>query len=165
MKISIIVAKGANNAIGNKGGLPWNCPEDWAYFLNTTEGFPVIMGQNVYQELPKGDFNGWTKLVLSHKPDYQIEDGVVFNSLPDAVTHARGQEYAEVFIIGGTSPYREGLEIADQLYLTYMHSVFEADTFFPCIDYRKWKLKEQSAMKSDPEVPFTYQFTVWERAE
>ena len=163
MRISLIVAKGANDAIGFKGQLPWNCPEDWNYFLAKTKDFPVIMGTRVYSALPKGDFNGYTKLVLSKRKDFNIQDGNVFANLPAALAFARKQGYPHIFIIGGEGPYREGLEIADDLYITYMYSLFDADTYFPPIDYRQWQIAEKGPVIQNLEVPFPYQFTWWTR--
>lgn len=159
----MIVAKGANDAIGNKGALPWKCPEDWEFFLQTTKGFPVIMGRNVYAELPKGAYNGWTKLVLSETDDFSISDGTVFTSLPGALEYARNHSFPHIFIIGGERPYEEGLGLADDLYLTFMHAIFEADTYFPPMDYDRWKIKEEGPVIQVPEVPFPYQFTWWQR--
>lgn len=163
MRISMIVAKGANDAIGIKGHLPWKCPQDWNFFLSKTKGYPVIMGKQVYSALPKGKFNGYTKMVLSETPDFQIKDGTVYPDLSAALDHAREQDYPHIYIIGGERPYKEGLEVADDLYITYMFGLFDADTYFPPVDYRQWQVAGRGEVIHDPEVPFPYQFTWWTR--
>ena len=41
--VALIVAVGANRAIGLDNQLLWRLPEDMAYFKATTQGRPVIM--------------------------------------------------------------------------------------------------------------------------
>lgn len=49
------------------------------------------------------------------------------SSLQDALSQADGL----VFIIGGESIYKEALSLADELMLTEINGVKEADAFFP----------------------------------
>ncbi|MEN6455357.1 MAG: dihydrofolate reductase, partial [Prolixibacteraceae bacterium] len=44
----------------------------------------------------------------------------------------------EAFVIGGESIYRQFYPLAGKLYLTLVHKKFDADTFFPEINYSEW---------------------------
>ncbi len=46
--INIIAAVASNGVIGNKGGIPWNIPEDMNFFKEKTLGHVVIMGIKTY---------------------------------------------------------------------------------------------------------------------
>lgn len=69
----------------------------------------------------------------------------------------------EVFIIGGGMIYEQFLPMADKLYLTRMEKIFEADTFFPIINFNQWNLIDLNVVDDDPQVDFTYRFETWER--
>jgi dihydrofolate reductase len=49
----------------------------------------------------------------------------------------------ECFVIGGGMVYRQFMEIADKLYITWVHKAFEADTFYPKIDPEIWEETER----------------------
>jgi dihydrofolate reductase len=53
--------------------------------------------------------------------------------------------------------------VADKLYITEINHSFEADTFFPEIDYTQWKLVSSQPGPKDEKNPFDYKFLVYER--
>jgi dihydrofolate reductase len=49
------------------------------------------------------------------------------------------------------------MPLADRLYITHVHRKNEADTFFPEIDRRVWKILDKEEHKSEGEgIPYTY---------
>lgn len=48
----------------------------------------------------------------------------------------------EAFVIGGASIYNMLIPYAQKLYVTKINEVFDADTFFPEIDERIWKIEK-----------------------
>jgi dihydrofolate reductase len=50
------------------------------------------------------------------------------------------KDESEAFIIGGGSIYRQFFPLARKLYLTLVHQDFEADVWFPDIDYSQWEV-------------------------
>ena len=52
MKVSLIVAKAENNAIGKDNDLIWKLPDDMRFFSETTKGHYVIMGRLNYDSIP-----------------------------------------------------------------------------------------------------------------
>jgi dihydrofolate reductase len=70
-------------------------------------------------------------------------------------------------VIGGTKIYEEGMnsDRCHRIYLTEIDQSFECDTFFPKIDFQKFK------EVTDPDVPqeqqregdVTYKFKIYER--
>jgi dihydrofolate reductase len=63
------------------------------------------------------------------------------NKIKNAEFFAKENDYKELMILGGGNVYAQIIDDADKIYITRVHHVFEdADTFFPVIDEKKWKL-------------------------
>ena len=59
--------------------------------------------------------------------------------------------------------YEQFLPIVNKLYLTRIDKSFEADTFFPIINFNEWELTELNVIDNDPQTDFEYRFETWER--
>lgn len=134
--ISIIAAIGSNRELGKDNKLLWYIPEDFARFKKITLGHPVIMGRTTYESVGK-PLPGRLNIIVTRNKDYQIYEGIVVNSLEEAIEIAKEKDKEEIFIIGGGQIYEQGMKYADKLYLTEVKGNFDADTFFP--DYSRFK--------------------------
>ena len=162
MFISLIVAAAENNAIGKKNQLLWHLPNDLKFFKNTTWGMPVIMGRKTFEAVNKtlpGRFN----IVITRQQGWNAADVIVTTDLNDAIKKAAETNCKEVFIIGGGEIYKQGIEIADKIYLTRVHAVLEGDTFFPVVDKNKWQLISNQDFTADEKHAFAYSFQTWKR--
>ncbi len=133
MSYSIIAAIGKNNEMGKDNQLLWHLPSDLKFFKETTLNHTVIMGKNTYlsigRPLPKR-----TNIVLSSS----LEDDrvIVCKSLEEIKNYINEDE--EIFIIGGYSIYKTFLPLASKLYLTHINKEFDADVFFPEVNYEEY---------------------------
>lgn len=152
--ISIIVAIAEKNAIGKDNELLCHIPGDLKRFKNITSGKTVIMGLNTFKSLPKGPLPNRRNIVITNLKGQKIEGCDMAYSIEEAVEMCNADE--ENFIIGGGSIYRQFLPLADKLYITKIHHDFNADTFFPEIDYSQWKLIESEKITKDVKYPFSY---------
>ncbi len=154
--ISIIVAIAENNAIGKNNQLLWHIPDDLKRFKRLTTGHPVIMGKKTFESLPFRPLPNRMNIVLSDIPGDKIEGCTMAYSIEEAVSLCPENE--ECFVMGGGMVYRQFLEIADKLYITFVHKDFDADTFFPEIDYSKWELtgEEKHINEDSNSLSFTY---------
>lgn len=59
--------------------------------------------------------------------------------------------------------YEQFIPKADKLYLTRIKKSFEADTYFPMVNFDEWELTDILVIDDDPQVDFSYQFETWER--
>jgi len=160
--ISIIVAIDENNAIGKDNKLLCHLPNDLKYFKSVTQGHTVIMGRNTYLSLPNGALPNRRNIVLSRNPDFKIKDGEVISSFKDAIERCKDVE--EVFVIGGGKVYNEAIDIADKLYVTFIHHSFTGiDTFFPQIDKSVWKEISRQKNQPDEKNKYPHDFVVYER--
>ncbi len=57
--MNIIVAASENNAIGNKGGMPWHLSADLKYFKQTTMGHAIIMGRKNFESIGRALSHAW----------------------------------------------------------------------------------------------------------
>ncbi|MFT5337246.1 MAG: dihydrofolate reductase [Sphingobacteriales bacterium] len=129
MIVSAIVARGANGEIGKDNQLLWHISEDLKFFKKTTMGCPILMGRKTYESIGR-PLPGRPNFVISRNKGLTIPGVQVVESIQAGLDQL--QEHPKVFIIGGGSIYKECLdnEVLDELYISEIHSEFEADTFF-----------------------------------
>ncbi len=136
--ISIIVAIAENFAIGLNNRLLFHLPNDLKRFRQITSGHSLIMGRNTLLSLPKWPLPGRRNIVITDKYDDYFPGCETVFSVDEALSLVKSED--EVFVIGGGSVYRQFFPLAGRLYLTVVHKEFEADTFFPAINYDDWKI-------------------------
>ncbi|NVO18053.1 MAG: dihydrofolate reductase [Bacteroidetes bacterium] len=151
--ISIIVAIAKNNAIGKDNELLWHLSEDLKRFKKLTTGHTIVMGKRTFESLPIRPLPNRRSIVITDVPGEQIEGCVMAYSIDEAVELMEKGE--ENYIIGGGSVYRQFLPLADRLYLTLVNMDFDADTFFPEINYEEWET-EYSEDGPSGELPYTF---------
>jgi len=135
--ISIIVAIAENFAIGKNNDLLFHLPNDLKRFKEITTGKPVIMGRNTLLSLPNGrPLKNRRNIVISDVPGELFEGCEMTSTIEGAVELVKNEE--EAFIIGGGMVYRQFYPHAGKLYLTVVHKPFEADVYFPEIQYDEW---------------------------
>ncbi len=159
--ISIIVAIAENNAIGKNNELLWSIPGDMKWFKKITSGHTVIMGRRTFLSLPKGALPNRRNIVISDIPGEKFENCEMVSSIEEVLVNCNKTD--ESFIIGGGMVYRQFLPHARKLYITRVHQEFEADTFFPEINFDEWDELERIKNPADEKTPFSYSFIVYSR--
>lgn len=134
--ISFIVAVAKGNAIGLGNDLLVHIPGDLKRFKEITTGHSVIMGKKTFDSLPRGPLPNRRNIVMSRNKSLKIDGCEVVHSIDEAIELVKNE--TEVFIIGGGNIYNQMLTVADKLYLTMVDKKFEADVFFPEIDWNEW---------------------------
>ena len=160
MTVSIIVAIGENNAIGKDNQLLWHLPADLRHFKNKTSGHTIIMGRKTFDSVGKPLPN--RRNIVVTRQDIKIEGCEVVKSIDDALALCRDEE--EVFIGGGAEIYKLAMPKTDRIYLTIVHQEFDADTFFPEIDFSQWVETSHEDHEADPKNYIPYSFLTLERA-
>lgn len=135
--ISIIVAIAQNFAIGKDNDLLFHLPNDLKHFKEITSGHTIIMGRNTLLSLPKWPLPNRRHIVITDKPDDHFEGCETVFSIDEALEKAKHED--EAFIIGGGMIYRQFYPVAGKLYLTVVHKDFDADVYFPEINYEEWE--------------------------
>ena len=151
MQISLIAAMGKNRVIGKNNSLPWKLPEDMKRFKELTLGKPVIMGRKTFESIGKPLPNR-KNIILTRDKNYKAKECIVVHSKEDALKAAEGNE--EIMIIGGEQIFREFLQKADKMYLTFIDEYFEGDTYFPEYNRDEWKEVQREEHKNDYKYTF-----------
>lgn len=160
--IHLIAAVSENKAIGKQGKIPWYLQNDLAHFKALTLNHTVMMGRKTLDSIGRALPNR-RNIVLSQSGNILIPDIEVVSDFHSAITLAQSFD-TDIFIIGGESLYREGLEIAHRIYLTQVHTVIEnADAFFPAYSASNWIETSRKDFSKDEKNEFDYSFLVLER--
>lgn len=151
-EIIIIAAVARNNAIGKGGDIPWRIKEDFRHFQKLTLGHACVMGDVTFESLPDSarPLPGRENIVLTFDRDYKPQGATIFFSWEEALAFLKERE--KVYLCGGASIYKLGLEVADTLELTRIHAEYDADTFFPEIQAGVWERVKREDRKGKNEI-------------
>lgn len=159
--------RGAGNyVIGRNNQLIWRLPDDMKYFKEVTEGHHVLMGRKNYLSIPPKfrPLVNRVNIVVTHQTGFTADKCIVVHSVKEGIEFARKNNETELFIVGGGEIYRQTIDLADKLYITWVHSEFEGDTFFPEINFALWKETYRRDCQMDEKHKFAYSFCIYERA-
>jgi len=159
MTKTIVVAISENNAIGKDNQLLWYLPADLKHFKNITTGHTVIMGRKTFDSVGRPLPNRRNIIITRHV--MHIEGCELVSSIDAALALCADEE--EVFIVGGAEIYRQSIDLTDRIYLTIVHQKFDADTFFPEIDYDEWMETEREDHQPDEKNKLAYSFITLEK--
>jgi dihydrofolate reductase len=154
--ISIIVAMDRERGIGKNNTLPWRLSSDLKRFKRLTMGHHLLMGRRTFESIGK-PLPGRQTIILTRQA-YRQEGCLIAESFEQAVEIARAAGEQELFVCGGSQVYAEAIGRTDRIYLTLVHSITGADTFFPAMDDSSWLETETIDHPAGPgdEYPFTF---------
>ena len=151
--LSLIVAVANHNVIGINNILPWHLPEDLKRFRALTTGHHIIMGRKTYESLGRLLPNRTTVIVTRNK-NYQVEGALIAHDLQAALTLCAGDN--EPFLIGGAELYKEGIQLANKLYITEVHADFDGDAYFEKFDLTHWQELEREKHIAESGLQYSY---------
>ena len=165
MKISIIAAVAENNVIGKDNDLIWDIPRDMKFFTKKTKGHFVIMGRRNYDSIPEKykPLPGRPNVIVTRQKDFTAPNCDVVNSIEEGIKLATEQGETEVFIIGGGQIYKDAIErkLANTMYITWIHHIFDGDTYFPEFSTEEWKEVDREKVLADERTPYNFDFTTY----
>ena len=98
LKAIAAVADG-NNAIGIKGKLPWNYPNEYKFFVDTTTGHQLVYGRNTYLA---GYIPNHSKLYVLSSNLVPNDDAIVIKSINEIEKPSDGEI---LWVCGGQNVY------------------------------------------------------------
>ena len=158
--ISIIVAIAENFAIGRNNNLLFHLPNDLKHFKEITLGHSLIMGRNTLLSLPKWPLPKRRHIVITDNKHDDFPGCEVVFSINEAIEKVGSEN--EAFVIGGGMVYKQFYPLVSKLYLTLVHKPFEADVYFPEIDFTEWNETARDDFY-DSENGFDYSYLNLER--
>jgi dihydrofolate reductase len=153
LKIIIISAISRNGVIGRSNGkMPWHMKEEFQHFKDTTMGFPIIMGRKTFESLGK-PLKGRLNIVITRNPNLKLDFDEVkkFFSLKESLEYCLSLGQEKVFITGGGEIYKQAINIADEMILSFLTFDAEGEVYFPKIDMQIWK-EESRDERNDFEI-------------
>lgn len=158
--IIMIAAVAENFALGKDNELVWHLPDDFKRFKQLTTNHYIIMGRKTFESFPKPLPNR-THVIITRQQDYKAEGCLVVANLDEALAMVPKDE--NTFVIGGGEIYALALPFTDVIELTKVHARFEADTFFPEIDAKQWKLVAEEYHPKDEKHLFDFTYETYRR--
>ena len=119
-RVSIIVAVDRCFGIGKSGDIPWRIAEDMRRFRTITTGNAVIMGRRTWESMKQTPLTHRVNIVVSTTLS-SVNGASIAHSFEDALRMADNNKVDKVFIIGGSSLYRQALEsgLCDEVLMTH----------------------------------------------
>lgn len=149
--LTLIVACAENRVIGRDGKLPFDIPEDKAWFHAKTAGQTVVLGRICFETWPKVLADGRQPVVITSQPERILNGAercprptgravtpLTAANVPAALAIAQTLP-GEIMICGGQRIYEETLPLADRLLLTLVHATVPGDTLFPEWRHLPWR--------------------------
>ena len=162
--ISIVAAVADDLSIGKNQDLLWRMPADMKFFRELTTGHVVIMGRKTFESLPNGSLPNRKNIVLTRTPNADFKNCFSYKSMQEALDSCKQED--EAFIIGGSQLYQQALAVANKMYLTRVHAIFQdADAHFPEVDWSLWEETERRDFPADAKNPYSYSFCTYERKQ
>ena len=144
-RISLIVARARDGAIGRRGDLPWHVPADLRHFKRLTVGKPVIMGRKTFESIAArlgGPLPGRHNIVVTRNSAWNHPGVSVAANLAEAIASAGldpKSRAPEIMVIGGAEIYAQALLFADRLYVTEIDlDIPDADAHFAPLEAARW---------------------------
>ena len=129
MKIHLIWAQDINGGIGKEGKLPWHISEDLQNFKKLTLDSIIIMGRKTWESLPIRPLSKRRNIVLSRK---EVPDIEYYTSIKECIEKLNDDDIEKLFVIGGSTVYRNFIHRADELHITKVDEMIDGiDTYFP----------------------------------
>jgi dihydrofolate reductase len=185
--LALISAVARNGVIGIENRLPWQLPEDLAFFKKTTMGHAILMGRNTYDSIGR-PLPGRCNIVLTREQNWQPNN--LLSNIP--IYHENALEslktYAEtevivcqsltslkklnlslslnsksIFVIGGAQIYEATLPFAKRLLLTEIHADFEGDVYFPKWNRAAFREISRETHPANQKRKWGFDFVSYER--
>jgi dihydrofolate reductase len=157
--LNLIVACAENRVIGRAGRLPFDIPEDKAWFHAKTAGQTVVLGRICFETWPKVLADGRSPVVITRNQSLASERVRVAASVTAALAMAQTLP-GEIMICGGQRIFEETLPLADRLLLTLVHADVPGDTFFPEWRHLPWR---ETWKRESRDANYRYTFFTLER--
>ena len=79
-------------------------------------------------------------IIVTRQEEYSAGGCHVVNTLREAFALAENEPEEEVFIAGGSEIYYQTIDMVEKVYLTRVHAIVDADSYFPEVSEPDWNL-------------------------
>lgn len=155
MEIAFVVAMTRSGVMGKNNTLPWYLPEDLKHFKKVTMGNPIVMGRKTYESIGR-PLPGRRNIVLSRQTDLDYAGVEVYASFELALAELQKEaSIQEVDIIGGAEIFKQTIDKATKLHITWIDQNFEGDVVFPVELFKNFRLVNSDSHE-DHAIPHVF---------
>ena len=158
--ISLIVAYDKNKSIGNENTIPWKLKADMNRVKELTTNQTIIMGRKTLESIGNALPNRINR-VLTRNPEslkkYENIEIFTDDTILDNI------ETEKVYIFGGAAIYEKYLNKCDEMFITEVDAIVNADAKFPEFDENEWELIDKQTFKKDKDNEYNYSFLHYRR--
>lgn len=163
MNLSLIAALTTTRVIGNRGHMPWHMPADLKHFKKLTLHKTVIMGRKTFDSIGK-PLPERHNIIITRNSEFVAPHCEITHSLAQAIDLATTENpHQEIMVIGGAEIFKEALDQANRMYLTFIYADLPGDAFFPSWDPMQWKEIKRLNFRADEKNPHDYSFVTFEK--
>lgn len=128
--------------IGLDHWLPWDIPEELAYFERTVAGGALVIGRQTYDSMdvvPEDSF------IVTRQTERPLRPGCTAVASVEAGIAAAAATGKPVFVIGGASVYAAAWPYCHRFLLTRIEPDFVGDAVFPeSIPLDRWRIRNET---------------------
>ena len=147
--MKLILACDPDGGIGYQNKLPWtNIRGDLPRFKRLTEGYPVIMGRNTWDSLPKKPLPKRVNIVVTSRPFEQ--EGVT--CVDSIINHSD-----DYWLIGGASLVEQSWPYISEVHLTKVYDHYTCDTHIDLL------YLEHNYVRTYSEIFPDHAYEIWKR--
>lgn len=170
--IAIVVATDKQRVVGSENKIPWRIRSDLVRLKDLTLGQTVILGRVSYDSMV-GYYNksgrempGKLYIVVTRDRNYKParSNARTAHSIPEAFTLANGIG-GDVYVIGGSTIFKEALAFVDRIYLTEVQTKVDGDSYFPKLVAGQWREISREHHNKDDRDEYDTDFIVLERVK
>lgn len=134
-----------NWGIGKNNGLMFKIPADMKFFKETTTGNVVVMGANTLKSFPGGNpLKDRVNVVLDTSGEEKA-GCITVKNLDELFAVLKNYPDDKIYVIGGMMTYCSLLPYCDEVLVTKVDAVGDADAFFENLDENEnFKLEYES---------------------
>ena len=162
--LSLIVAYDKNKSIGQENTIPWRLKRDMLRVKELTTNQTIIMGRKTLDSIGRALPNRINRILTRDKNSLNHYENIEVYS-DDSILNNIETEKAYVF--GGGAIYQMYLDKCDEMFITEVDTIVEADTKFPEFDVNEWELvsRQEFSKDDDNEFDFTFLHSIRKRRE
>jgi dihydrofolate reductase len=164
--VVFVAAVADNGVIGRENRLIWRLKSDLKHYRSLTLGRPVVMGRRTFASIGKA-LPGRETIVVTRDRSFSAHGAFVAHGIEEALQLAEDRALAlgadSIPIAGGGEIYRQMMDQADRLAMTFVHVAPEGDVRFPAIDPTLWRELRREAHQAGPDDEFAFDFVDYVR--
>ena len=153
--LSLIVAYDKNKSIGQENTIPWRLKSDMLRVKELTTNQTIIMGRKTLDSIGKALPNRINRVLTRNKDSLNHYSNIEIYSDDSILENI---ETEKAYIFGGGTIYSKFFDKCDEMFITEVDTIVDADTKFPDFDENEWDLLSREEFKKDDENEFNYSF-------